>query len=174
MTVGGLAAHLYRATLTVRLYLDGPVAGDRPPVSAAEYYDRLLDPRWESETNAAIRRRGEEGAAVGPDGLIASFDDTASWLAERVPAEEPHRIVTVAGGLDMTLDDYLRTRILEIAVHADDLAASLGTEAHLPAAVWGEAIAMLADLARRRHGDVAVLRALARRERTSGTIFPVL
>jgi hypothetical protein len=66
----------------------------------------------------------------------------------------------------MMLDEYLRTRVVELVVHADDLAASIGVELVPPQpATCRVAIDVLVDAARIRHGDMAVLRALARRER---------
>jgi hypothetical protein len=51
-------------------------------------------------------------------------------------------------------------------VHADDLAVSVGTDLPtLPPAALQIAISTLVDVARQRHGDLAVLRALSRRER---------
>ena len=66
----------------------------------------------------------------------------------------------------MTVDEYLRTRVVELVVHADDLAASVGVAPMAPRPETGKiAIDALVDVARIRHGDLAVLRALARRER---------
>ena len=51
-------------------------------------------------------------------------------------------------------------------VHGDDLAVSLGVDPPLlPPAATGLVIATLVEVARIRHGDIAVVRALARRER---------
>ncbi|MHB1445953.1 MAG: hypothetical protein ACYCTI_01250 [Acidimicrobiales bacterium] len=50
--------------------------------------------------------------------------------------------------------------------HADDLAASLGQQPPaLPGRLVGAVTALLVDVARVRHGEMGVLRALARRER---------
>ncbi|HEX8919242.1 MAG TPA: maleylpyruvate isomerase N-terminal domain-containing protein, partial [Chloroflexota bacterium] len=110
----------------------------------------------------------------GQDALLSAFDQAAVQLSQRLLHEPAGRAVQVTGGLTLSLDEYLRTRMAELAVHADDLAVSIGAEASLPRETWGEAIQMLVDLARLRHGDVAVLRALARRERVTDAVFPVL
>jgi hypothetical protein len=66
----------------------------------------------------------------------------------------------------MLVAEYLRTRLVEFAVHVDDLAVSVGVPTpDLGSAADDEAIDVLVGIARIRHGDVAVLRALARRER---------
>jgi hypothetical protein len=75
----------------------------------------------------------------------------------------------------MTLDEYLRTRVVELVVHADDLAASVGVEPVPPQpATTAVAIDVLVGVARIRHGDMAVLRALARRERDTVRALRVL
>ncbi len=71
----------------------------------------------------------------------------------------------------MTLDRYLDTRLVELAVHVDDLAVSLGVATpELDDAATRRAVAVCAELARQRHGAVAVLRALARHERANGSV----
>jgi hypothetical protein len=75
----------------------------------------------------------------------------------------------------MTLDEYLRTRVVELVVHADDLATSLGVELAPPRpATCSVAIDVLVGVARIRHGDLAVLRALTRRERDQAQALRVL
>jgi hypothetical protein len=73
------------------------------------------------------------------------------------------------------LDDFLRTRLLEVVIHGDDLAASVGDTTWWadPRAV-GLAIEALVTVARQNHGDNQVLWALARRERTKPGVLPVL
>jgi hypothetical protein len=66
----------------------------------------------------------------------------------------------------LTLDDFLLTRLVEVAVHVGDPAVSVGLPTPpLPADVTGPVLDLLARLAVRRHGPVAVLRALTRVER---------
>src|SRR5438309_1811510 len=56
--------------------------------------------------------------------------------------------------------------LAQMTVHADDLAVSVGVEPpRLPFLATTIAIETLVAVARHRHGDIAVLRALARRER---------
>ena len=68
-------------------------------------------------------------------------------------------------------DDFLVVRLMEIVVHADDLACSVGIAAPaFGAEVLEPALALLAALAARRRGQDAVLRALSRHERSAGSI----
>lgn len=64
------------------------------------------------------------------------------------------------------LDDYLRTRCVELVVHTDDLAASIGLPTHEPdRAAVAVALDVIFEMCRARAGDAEVLRALARPER---------
>jgi hypothetical protein len=74
-------------------------------------------------------------------------------------------------GWALTLDDFLTTRMLELAVHLDDLAVSVGlTTPELPDTAFDPVLILLARLAARRHGQAALLRALARAERAPRAI----
>jgi hypothetical protein len=60
---------------------------------------------------------------------------------------------------------------MELVVHIDDLAISVGIPTpELPAAATDAVIALLGALAARRHGPVAIVRALARAERVPSFI----
>jgi hypothetical protein len=74
-------------------------------------------------------------------------------------------------GWALSLDDFLLTRMMEIAVHSDDLAVSVGVPApRLPDTVLQPVIGLLTRLAIRRHGQSAVLSALSRSERAPDSI----
>ncbi len=73
--------------------------------------------------------------------------------------------MVVYGGLRMLLDDYLATRCVEIAVHGDDLAESVGLDVEVPPEAARVAIEVLVAVAVETHGATRVLRGLARRER---------
>jgi hypothetical protein len=87
-----------------------------------------------------------------------------------MPGAPADRVVDL-GDWALTLDDFLLTRVLEVVVHADDLAVSLGVATPaLPVAATDAAVELLARLAVWRHGPVAVVRALARRERAPDSV----
>lgn len=188
MTVGDLVAHLARAVLQVEWYLDGgpaaaggadPAAAERDPLDAAGYYTALqgLD-HPASPLNQGIRQRAREGAALGPAGVAAAVEETVERLRGRLSAPDAPRVITVFDGAVISVEEYLRTRIVEITVHTDDVLASLppSTTAGdpLPEEAREEAIAVLLEVAIRRHGTTAVLRALARRERDPMRVLRVL
>jgi uncharacterized protein (TIGR03083 family) len=169
-SVRALAGHLARTVFTVETYLNAPTPTSTDPGSAVEYYLRMVarsdwtDPL--SPSNTAIRQRGEDQAAVGHAGLLAELDKSSAHLRDRLRNEPENRLVEVFAGLIIRLDEYLVTRVMELTIHTDDLAVSLGLEPpDLPPAALQATIDLLVEMARKRHGDLAILRALARRER---------
>jgi uncharacterized protein (TIGR03083 family) len=173
MPVSALAGHLARQVFGVeRLLAAGPGAGS--PISLLEHYARS---EWVSAgpddaANAGIRRDAAAEAADGPAALTARAAATARRLAGVLAAEPPDRVVLVPWGpWPLTLDDLLVSRLMEIAVHDDDLALSVGLPTPgLPADVTDLVLALLARLAARRHGTTAVIRAFSRAERAPPTI----
>jgi hypothetical protein len=70
-------------------------------------------------------------------------------------------------GWSLRRDDFLLTRMLEIVVHADDLAISLDIPTpEFPAEVFTPVRDLLMSLAVKRHGQSAVISALTRSDRT--------
>jgi uncharacterized protein (TIGR03083 family) len=171
-SVGGLAGHLAYQVLSLPEALAAPVPAE-PVVPVLEHYARVAwigaDP--DAEINVRIRDGGESLAANGPsalaDRLATAIDALDRLLAE---ADRPVRI-PLWGPWSLTLDDMLLTRLMELAVHADDLAVSVGVPTPpLPPAALAAVVDLLSRLAIRRHGAMAVLRALARAERAPTTI----
>ena len=167
LSVGALAAHLVRALTTPLAYLDA----DQPPadadlVDAAGYMDAVLtDDDLDGALHRGIRERAQAAAEQGPQAVATQARDALAALQTRLPRTPAGRRVAVKDGIAITLDDYLQTRLVELVVHADDLAASLDLSLAVASSAWDVTIDVLVDLARRRHGDAAVLHALARRER---------
>lgn len=69
---------------------------------------------------------------------------------------------------------YLTTHVVELVVHGDDLASSVGIDWQPPFTAGALAIGMLVQIANEKHGAVEVLRVLARTERAASAVFPVL
>lgn len=169
-TVAGLAGHLARAVLTVERYLDAPApAAEGGHTDAAGYFATVLgaDDPVDSERHQRIRQRGIDTAADGPDALAAQLGEARHRLADRLsPAAMADRI-EVADGVTLPLGAYLETRVVELVVHLDDLAVSVGYAEPdgVPAAAVDVAAAVLARVAARRTGGLVTVRSLARRER---------
>jgi len=169
MSVGELATHLARSLFLVDDLLVAPDPALTETITPAAYFGDLsgLDD-LDSALNTGVRERSRQGAAAGFDALVEATHSALARLLARLDAEPADRQVTVFGGRAMLLDDYLRTRLVEFAVHLDDLGG------RAPGAVLAEAIEVLVSVARHRHGDLAVLRALARRERDDVRALRVL
>ena len=173
--VSGLTGHLTRATTSVEAYLDAGQAPEGEAITPARYYELILDRDLDSDLNVAVRDRGDEMAADGLAPLLALWDGTLARLEERLDYEAASRRVRVFDDLVLKLDDYLVTRMLEMIVHADDVAVSTGAALpDFPEAAYELAIGTLVDAARLHRGELAVLRALARRERDEHHALRVL
>lgn len=173
LTVGGLAAHLGSQVLSVhRALTSGDGVTETPPVPVMEHYERVAWVRSgiDDESNVTIRRAAEEAAAPGHGELVASLD------AAMVDLRDAFRCLTMPPAVTMpwwdwslSFDDWLLTRTMEIVVHSDDLAVSVDLEPPtLPEPLLGPVLALLVGLALHRHGQPAVVRALARGERAIG------
>ena len=172
-SVGGLAGHLAFQVLAIPAILAAPIP-DEPVVPLLEHYARV---RWigadlDDEINVRIRDGGEQEAAEGHAALAARLDAVIAALPESLAAtaNRPVRI-SLWGPWSLLLDDMLITRMMELAVHSDDLAVSVGLPTpELPRGVVEPVTDLLTRLAVRRHGQTAVLRALSRAERSPGNI----
>ena len=175
-SVRGLAGHLVRAVTSVVVYLEREVPAGAKPITPAEYYmPAVAEKDIHSELSKAVRTRGEEHAEGGRDALIGRLDEAITYLEKDLDAESPDRLVVVFQEMVLTLDDYLVTRVIELVVHIDDLGVSVGVKPPpIPARAFDLAIHGLVDVARHEHGDVAVIRALARRERDEVEALRVL
>ncbi|WP_211253274.1 maleylpyruvate isomerase N-terminal domain-containing protein, partial [Glycomyces tenuis] len=74
--------------------------------------------------------------------LAEAFDATWRAAADRCQAEREDRLVTTRYGDAMTLDDFLTTRVVEVAVHGIDLADAVG----LPRWTMPETARLIVDL----------------------------
>ncbi len=173
MTVGALAAHLVRAAGATLAYLDRTDPATRPDgelLTPVTYFHAAFD----SPIHERIKEVSASEAAVGPDELAARCAQVAATMRERFAEEPEDRLVAALGGRMLLLDDFCRTRLIEVLFHLDDLAASIGVPCP-KTSVEGRTIVVdiLVGIARMRHGDWEVLRALAREERRTAAVFPV-
>jgi uncharacterized protein (TIGR03083 family) len=169
--VSGLAGHLGRGVFTVEKYPAAPLPdGPATTFDAAGYFDAVTAVAGPDD-DRQIRERGEQDAGAGPDDLAARYDAALDRLRAVLPGLPPDRPVPMVGGRVLPLSECLLTRLVELLVHADDLAVSIGvTPPEFAAEPADLVVSVLARAARRRHGTAAVLRALARRERATGTV----
>jgi len=173
MSVSALAGHLARQIFSVEALL-AQGSCDQRPISLLDHYARVpwIDAGLDDEPNVGVRRDGATEAAAGPVTLAARARAAIARLSGSLASQPPDRVVLLPWGpWALMLDDLLITRMLEIAVHGDDLAHSTGLPTPaLSADVADTVVGLLSRLAARRHGTTAVLRALSRAERAPATI----
>jgi hypothetical protein len=168
--ISGLAGHLGMAVLWVASSLDAEVTDDEP-LDAVQYFARFAPGASPDEPrHQRIRGMGEAAAGDGPADLIERVESTIASLATRLPTLPPDRPVFGNRAM-LRLDQWLLSRMIELAVHMDDLAVSIDVETpELPAEAADLVITTLVRIAAAHHGEVQVLRALSRRERAAVTI----
>jgi hypothetical protein len=173
MTVGGLAHHLLKqAGNTARALRDEP--HDVEPIPMLEHYARAAwvresqagrtDPEQDEQDNAA--------ASAGPDAVLedgrATLDALPTLLGAR---RDPDTIFIPWQGWALRTPDFLTTRMMEIVVHSDDLAASVGIPTpQFEESVLAPVLGLLTGVAVRRHGQDALVRALSRPQRAPATV----
>ncbi|MCC3763277.1 maleylpyruvate isomerase N-terminal domain-containing protein [Glycomyces sp. TRM65418] len=172
-TVGGLAAHLAQQVTSVAAALDADHTG-KERIGLYEHYARAA---WvgadiDNDYNTGIRSGGERAAAAGYAAVLAEAAAALTELEAALPGRSPG---LVSGNprwpYAVTLGDFLRTRIMELVVHADDLAVSVGVDTPVfDQDSFAVAAGILARLAADRHGQAALVRALARSERAPATV----
>jgi hypothetical protein len=173
--IADLAGHLaLSGVLLVERLLDEPDPRSGGPITAGQYYARFEGTEdVGSDINVAVRDRSHAVAVHGRDRVLTMASEALERLADRLVAEPVDRQIA-SRGLALTLEEFLRTRCVEIAVHVEDLELSIGLGPGLTAAdpvpdlpddVVADAVAVLVDTAIARHGTRAVLTALSRRER---------
>lgn len=174
MLVADLAGHLSRAVLLTERVLDeGPADGT--PLSASQYYRAGADHSdFDSPSSQRVRATGANAAACGPAELRTSVNAALARLRDRLPNEDLDERHLLFGRV-VTTRTLFQARTIELVVHIDDLAASTGIATPaLPAAALDLTISVLVDIARQRHTDLSVVRALSRRERDEVNALRVL
>lgn len=164
--VSGLCGHIGYQVLALPDMIAAPLP-DEPPVTLMEHYARAgwVDLDVDSELHTRIRDGGEKIASVGREELCARFEATLADLertmADNRPVRMPHW-----GSWSVLLDDFLVTRIMELVVHSDDLAVSVGVETpEFPRPVVETVVDLLSRMALNRHRAIDVVRAFSRKER---------
>lgn len=177
LSIGGLAAHLAQGVVLIRALLDQPEVADTPVVDLGEYIASFKMEDFDADIHRYLRDKAVHSATYGPERTAARFREVVAGLGERLPAESAGRILdmrpTLAWGV--SLETRLRLQVVEFVVHADDLAAALGRPGvGIPEAATNIAVDALMAAARFLSGDCAVIRAMARQERSAEEVFPVL
>jgi hypothetical protein len=106
---------------------------------------------------------GELESEAGPEALAARFARSVVQLQDRqIELNEQ----TVLFGRSLPVDECATCCLLELVVHADDLAFGLGVSTpEFSVEALDLVLVTLAKISGRRNGGVALVRALARSER---------
>jgi hypothetical protein len=170
MTVGGLANHLV-AQVDIAVALLGGPPSELEPIPVLEHYRRAAWVRSDvdAEANTVIRDAANSEAGTGPDALAARVAGGLARLPDALAAAAapgPDSRLIPWQGWALTAHDLMVTRLMEMVVHSDDLAASVGVDTpQFPDDVVAAVLALLAGVAVERHGQTAVVRALSRPQR---------
>jgi hypothetical protein len=179
-STGGVAAHAVHGVRRLVQLLGDPEPPAEHPLALADYFgpNRITAPSDDDPLFVALREGAESAARHGPAALLASATTARDELARLLPVTPWRRaipVVRVPGGTT-TLSDYLRTRVLEVVVHGDDVLASvpglIGPDP--PVAAVEVCLGVCLELARRRLGDLGALRAFTRAERAEPGALRVL
>ncbi len=172
LTVGGLARHLVSQSECAVEFLTTPGPPQAQVLTLVGHYGRVdwLHAPVNAPENTSIRDDFNQMGSAGLTEALEALSRSREHLGAAIDLAGP---TTYVPWQDCALptDDFLVVRLMEIVVHADDLACSVGVAA--PAfspEVVEPVLALLAALGARRHGQAAVLRTLSRHERSAGSI----
>lgn len=173
MTVGALCAHLVRAAGATIAYLDRTDPAKRPDgdlLTPITYFRAAV----EAPIHEQIKDVSADEAAIGAAAMADKCRTLAADLEVRLGAEPEDRLIGALGGRMLSLDDFCRTRLIEVLLHVDDLAASTGVPTpDVDPRGLQEVTDISMGIARDRHGPWGVLHALSRAERAPSGVFPV-
>ena len=128
-----LVGHMVRDLDRVVTYLEEPAPDsiDTAKTDVVAYW-QSYDPKAEGATITA--NSTETADRYGsPAALVQGLDETLRRCIDRASAEDPGRILRTRL-TTIRLDEFLKTRVLEIGVHGLDLADALGRDPWLTGA----------------------------------------
>jgi hypothetical protein len=172
MSVGGLARHLVSQPVNVVGLLAAEVPEGTEVIDVLEHYARAAWTREELDgaTNQSIAATSDEQAAEGPGAAQALMSGARANLASALTSAPPTVYIPWQGWA-LDTDDFLVTRLMEMVVHSDDLAASVAVPVpEFGPGVLDPVLRLLTALSVRRHGQDALVRALTRPQRAPGSV----
>ena len=128
--------------------------------------------------SVSLRAAAEDFARTGADVVTAACTasrDALVGLLESAPATRAIPVLRLSGG-QVPLRDYLRTRVLELVVHGDDVVCSVPglTVPDPPHSAVEVCLGVCLELAVARVGGLATLRGFTRAERSQPGVLRVL
>jgi uncharacterized protein (TIGR03083 family) len=144
-----LTAHALRAFTTIETYLGAAPTIDRPLADAIEYYTTVLaDPGVHAQVLDRGRQAGRE--LTDPTGMSETI--AARVLAQVAGTADDEVVHTFAG--QITLSEYLATRVVELAVHTLDLQRATGQRVALHTDTSAVVLQVLTELG---HAEAMIL-----------------
>jgi hypothetical protein len=177
-TVGGLAGHIVRSVQALVDLLERPLPEGARVVTPAQFFGvkRRKGPILDDPIAKFIVDDGENRAQFGQGAVVGTFRELVGQAEEvlgDLTATTIIPTIRIPDGVTF-LGIYLTTRVVELVVHGDDLASSVGIDWQPPFEAGALAIGMLVQIANEQNGAIEVLRVLARSERAASDVFPVL
>ncbi|MGU3651694.1 maleylpyruvate isomerase family mycothiol-dependent enzyme [Mycolicibacterium sp. A43C] len=120
-----LVGHTSRSLVTVIEYLKGP-APTGPLVDAPGYYLAVREISVTAGAEAIVERGRQAGRDLGDDPAAAVSALVATACSDVEQAGDP--VISVIGGIGITLSEYLQTRVFELVVHGLDIARATGRD----------------------------------------------
>jgi uncharacterized protein (TIGR03083 family) len=139
-----LVGHMVRDLDRVLTYLADPAPETQVADSDLVAYWRSYDPQAEGPRITANSVETADRYATPAD-LVEGFDSTLRRCLEEAGSEDPARVLSTRL-TSIRLDEFLKTRILEIGVHGLDLAAALGRPPWLTPAAASVVLTILVGL----------------------------
>ncbi len=180
-SVGGVAAHAVQGVIWFEQTLSDPEPRGLREVTVMEFYgpNRVdgSSPR-EDPLASALQGAAEAFALSGAATVLEACTtsrDRLDVLLESAEASRAVPVLRVPGG-QVALREYLRTRVLEVVVHGDDVVSSVGstTLADPPPEAVAASLLVCLEMAEARVGGLDVLRSMTRVERAIPDALRVL
>jgi hypothetical protein len=177
MTVGAVVGHMFLVVRRVGQRAEGLLPdpsgapqGQLPASSARDWtWLRVGRPEDLEEPNhREVRQDVAHVATWGWEAVRDAYQERIEKVSLLLCGDYPADVHIA--GRRLPFPDYVATRVVELVVHADDVACSVDLEATPPQAALDVSVSTMVEAARSVHGDLAVLRALTRRERTVGDL----
>jgi len=141
-TTRELAAHTLRAFITIDGYLAAQPTVDRVLADAAEYYQTALA---DAGVHQGVASRARQAARQLIDPVGEAEVTVAHTLALVAATADDEAVNTFAG--QITLVEYLATRVVELGVHTLDLQRATGQHVQLHPDTSAVIVAVLTSLA---------------------------
>lgn len=142
LTTRELAAHTLRAFLTIEMYLAAEPSTDRVLAAAGEYYIAALS---NPDVHQGVAERSRQAGSQLTDPVGEAEVTVARVLALVAATANDEAVNSFVG--QMTLTEYLATRVVELGVHTLDLARATGQPVELHSDTSTVVLSVLTQLA---------------------------